>query len=216
MNHDLVSYYKDRAQEYEKVYLKPERQNDLQKATTILQSLFLQKKVVEIACGTGYWTERIADTATSILATDINKSVIEIAENKHYKNQVNFELSDIYNCSFDKKYDGVFGGFIWSHILLQDLDNFIDKINTIVPSDGTIVFMDNNYVEGSNHVITKTDGQGNTYQTRKLENGTSHLVLKNFPTKEFIFDKLSDIATEINFINLTYYWIVTFKPIENT
>ena len=110
----------------------------------------------------------------------------------------------------------MFGGFIWSHILLQDLDNFIDKIKGLVPSDGTIVFMDNNYVEGSNHVITKTDGQGNTYQTRKLENGTSHLVLKNFPTKEFIFDKLSDIATEINFINLTYYWIVTFKPIENT
>ncbi|MBP6811714.1 MAG: class I SAM-dependent methyltransferase [Saprospiraceae bacterium] len=216
MNHDLVSYYKDRAQEYEKVYLKPERQNDLQKATTILQSLFLQKKVVEIACGTGYWTERIADTATSILATDINKSVIEIAENKHYKNQVTFELSDIYNCSFDKKYDGVFGGFIWSHILLQDLDKFIDNIKDLVISDGTIVFMDNNYVEGSNHTITKTDEHGNTYQTRNLENGTSHLVLKNFPTKEFIFDKLSDIATEINFINLTYYWIVTFKPIENT
>ncbi|MBK6998068.1 MAG: methyltransferase domain-containing protein [Lewinellaceae bacterium] len=125
MNHDLVSYYKDRAQEYEKVYLKPERQNDLQKATTILQSLFLQKKVVEIACGTGYWTERIADTATSILATDINKSVIEIAENKHYKNQVNFELSDIYNCSFDKKYDGVFGDLFGAISCFKTLINLL-------------------------------------------------------------------------------------------
>jgi 2-polyprenyl-3-methyl-5-hydroxy-6-metoxy-1,4-benzoquinol methylase len=211
MNRDLVSYYKDRAKEYEKVYLKPERQNDLRKATIILQSLFFQKTVFEVACGTGYWTEKIAETATEIYASDINKSVIEIAENKHYKNKVVFGLADIYNFTSDKKYQSVFGGFIWSHILLQDLTGFIDKIKDLTASDGTIVFMDNNYVEGSNHPITKTDEHGNTYQTRKLEDGTSHLVLKNFPTKEFIINQLSGIATEMNFINLTYYWIVSFR-----
>ncbi len=211
MNQDLVSYYKDRATEYEKIYLKPERQNDLQKATTILQSLFSQKTVFEIACGTGYWTEKIAETATSIYAIDINKSVIDIAENKHYKTKVIFELADIYNFSLDKKYESAFGGFIWSHIPLQGLDKFITKIKDVVTSDGTIVFMDNHYIEGSNHTITKTDQQGNTYQTRKLKNGTSHLVLKNFPTQEFIFSKLSSIATEINFVNLTYFWIVSFR-----
>ena len=211
MNQDLVSYYRDRAKEYEKVYLKPERQNDLQKATTIVQSLFCQKTVFEIACGTGYWTEKIAETAASIYATDINKSVIEIAESKLYKNNVIFELADIYNFISYNKYERVFGGFIWSHILLQDLDKFIDKVKDLVASDGTIVFMDNNYVEGSNLVITKTDDQGNTYQTRKLGNDTSHLVLKNFPTKEFIFSKLKDTATDINYIDLTYFWIVSFR-----
>ena len=85
----------------------------------------------------------------------------------------------------------------------------------MVSPGGTIVFMDNNFVEGSSHAITKTDEQGNTYQARKLENGTLHLVLKNFPTKDFIFQKLSGIATEINFINLTYYWIVSCKLTEN-
>ena len=216
MNQDLVSYYKDRAKEYEKVYLKPERQNDLQKATTILQSLFSQKTILEIACGTGYWTEKIAETATAIYATDINESVIDIAENRHYKDKVTFELTDIYTFMPHKKYESVFGGFIWSHILHQDLDKFVDKIKNFVTSDGTIVFMDNNYVEGSNLAIMKTDEQGNTYQTRQLENGTLHLVLKNFPTKEFIFNKLSGVATEINFINLTYYWIVSFRLKEST
>jgi 2-polyprenyl-3-methyl-5-hydroxy-6-metoxy-1,4-benzoquinol methylase len=215
MNQDLVTYYKHRAAEYEKIYDKPERQADLQQAATILQSLFLNKSVLEIACGTGYWTEKIAETAMSICATDINESVIDIARNKYYKNTVQFEVADVYKIIPDKNYDSVFGGFIWSHILLEDLDTFIETVKGLVGPGGTIVFMDNHYVEGSNHLITKTDEQGNTYQTRKLENGTSHLILKNFPSKEFMLNKLSGITAEIDFIDLTYYWIVSIKLTTN-
>jgi 2-polyprenyl-3-methyl-5-hydroxy-6-metoxy-1,4-benzoquinol methylase len=215
MNLDLISYYSDRAKEYEKVYLKPERQLDLQKATTVLQSIFSQKTVLEIACGTGYWTERIAQTATSIYATDISQSVIEVARSKHYPIKVTFEVCDMYSCKPGGKYESVFGGFIWSHIPLQDLDKFIDNINGFVAPGGLIVLMDNNYVEGSNHPITETDGQGNTYQIRKLENETSHLVLKNFPTKEFIMDKFSTIASAVDFLKLTYYWIASFRLTGN-
>ncbi|MEO7607576.1 MAG: methyltransferase domain-containing protein, partial [Saprospiraceae bacterium] len=206
MNDDLVTYYDDRASEYEKIYLKSERQEDLQEATRILQDLFNQKAVFEIACGTGYWTERIAETASSIYATDINESVLSIAKNKRYKNKVTFGLADIYKLESGKKYDNLFAGFIWSHILLQDLDLFIDKIKDLVENDGTIVIMDNNYVEGSNHAISKTDERGNTYQTRKLDSGASHLVLKNFSTREFIIDKLSRIGVEISYIKLEYFW----------
>jgi hypothetical protein len=37
MNKDLVEYYKERAKEYELIYAKPERQEDLKKAAEILQ-----------------------------------------------------------------------------------------------------------------------------------------------------------------------------------
>jgi 2-polyprenyl-3-methyl-5-hydroxy-6-metoxy-1,4-benzoquinol methylase len=213
MNQDLVSYYKDRAKEYEKVYLNPDEQEDLLKATEIFQALFSQKTVLEIACGTSYWTERIAETATSVFATDVNESVIEIARKRQKKN-INFAVADMYGFTPAEKYDGVFGGFIWSHILLQDLDKFIEKVKSFLKPNGIIVFIDGNALEGTVHdikKITKTDEQGNTFQARKLENGTSHLVLKNFPTKEFLIQKLSRAATDIDFIKLKYYWIVSCK-----
>src|SRR5437868_5124944 len=116
MNKDLIAYYKDRAKEYEKVYLKPERQDELKSAMTLLQNIFADKTVYEIACGTGFWTEKIAQTATSIFATDINKAVIEIAQQKQYqKNNVTFGLEDIFKLSSNNKYESIFGGFIWSH-----------------------------------------------------------------------------------------------------
>ncbi|MDQ2720223.1 MAG: class I SAM-dependent methyltransferase [Bacteroidota bacterium] len=212
MNSDMVSYYKDRAKEYERIYSKPERQKDLLLAGQLLQDIFCGKEVFEIACGTGYWTEKISKTAHSILATDINDTVIEVAKSKEYSPAlVNFQIADIFNMTKIIKHDSLFGGFIWSHIKLQDLNNFIDITNRLVKGDGTIVFMDNNYVEGSNLPITETDNLGNTYQTRKLDNGTTHKVLKNFPTKNFIQQLLADKLNNIDFISLQYYWILKYK-----
>jgi ubiquinone/menaquinone biosynthesis C-methylase UbiE len=57
MDPNLISYYRDRANEYEQIYSKPERQNDLKRIGSILHEEFFGKTVLEIACGTGYWTE---------------------------------------------------------------------------------------------------------------------------------------------------------------
>lgn len=214
MNTDLVAYYRDRAKEYEKIYGKPERQDDLQRSATILQELFTGKAVLEIACGTGYWTEKISKSAASIFATDINETVIEIAQQKDFSSaQIAFGHADIFNFKPGDKYDSLFGGFIWSHIQLQSLDEFLSTVNKFVLPGGAIVFMDNNFVAGSNHPITNTDEHGNTFQTRKLDNGTTHLVLKNFPAEDFLRQKLSGIATDIKVINLEYYWILSYRTL---
>ena len=215
MNTDLISYYKKRAKEYENIYLKPERQNDLLRAAMILQDIFTNKKIFEIACGTGYWTEKISQKALSIFATDINDAVLEIAKNKEYaKSNVTFGLADFYNCQLSEHYEGLFGGFIWSHILVQDLDSFLVKINSFVSPEGQVVFIDNNFKGGSNHPITMTDAEGNTFQIRKLEDETDHLVLKNFSTKDYILKKLEGFAKNIKFYDLEYYWILTYKTLN--
>lgn len=216
MNTDLVSYYKNRAKEYEKIYSKPERQDDLKTAAAILQKIFADKKVLEVACGTGFWTEKIAAKATSIFATDINETVIDVAKRKNLSGKnVRYGIADIYNFPDHGKFESLFGGFIWSHILLQDLDKFLSTVNNLVIPGGTVVFIDNNLVEGSNHPITKEDDFGNSFQTRKLEDNTTHLVLKNFPTEIFLQDKLKDISSGFTFFNLTYYWIVCYTTKTN-
>lgn len=191
MNDNLIKYYQDRAAEYDKIYAKRERQHDLQQAATLLQALFKAKDVLEIACGTGYWTERIAHTARSITATDINEAVLDIARHKTYNHTaLNFVQADIYKLDTGKKYESLFGGFIWSHIPLQELGRFIETVNAQVKDAGLVVMMDNIYVEGSNHPIAHTDEYGNTFQDRKLGDGSVHRVLKNFPSADFLKGKL--------------------------
>jgi len=212
LNKDLTAYYSSRAKEYEEIYSKPERQEDLKKIAEILQEFFKGKNLLEIACGTGYWTERIAETARSIIASDISESVLEVAKSKSYpNNNVSFRKQDLFSFKPEKKFDNLFGGFIWSHIKLQELDDFILQVNSHVKNNGSIVFIDSNFIEGSNLPVTYEDESGNTYQTRKLKDDSTHLVLKNFPSEKFVYEKLYEKAYEIKFINLKYYWLIIYK-----
>lgn len=212
MNKDLISYYKQRALEYEKIYSKPERQEDLKRLGQLLQKTFANKKVLEIACGTGYWTEQIAHTADSIVATDINTEVLEVAKQKQYsKNNVSFQSEDLYNRKTEHKFEALFAGFIWSHVKLEDLPKFIAVLNASVLPGSTIVIVDNTFVKGSNLPITETDEQGNTYQSRELSDGSKHRVLKNFPTRDFLRSTFAGHSSEFNLTDLTYYWLLTYK-----
>lgn len=204
MNTDIVAYYRDRAAEYENVYHKPHYRRDQVRLTAIFQEIFRDKNVLEIACGTGYWTERIARTAHAILATDINQSVLDIAAAKDYPGgNVAFRLEDVFGHYPDRTFDALFGGFIWSHILLERLDEFLECALERVSPGGVVVFVDSRYVPGYSTPISQTDPSGNTYQTRRLENGSEHLVLKNFPTPDFLREKLP--GAEV--IELEYFWL---------
>ena len=213
MDLNLIHYYAQRAKEYEKVYDKPERQTDLSKIKDWLQSELAQKTIIEIACGTGYWTQSISQTAKSVLATDINPEVLEIAKAKQYPQEnVQFGLHDIYALSeIPGSFDGFFGGFIWSHIPLQDLDAFLAEANQRVMAGGKIVFIDNLYMAGSSSPIIGQDEYGNDYQERVLLDGSKHKILKNFPAEDFIKAKVEPHADHLQLIHLNYFWLLSYE-----
>lgn len=211
MNTDIIAYYKARAGEYEKVYSLSERQPDLHACESELKSRFAHKNILEIACGTGYWTERIAQTAQSIYGIDINESVLEIARSKTYSPAtVQFNQADLFHFKPEKPYDALFGGFIWSHILLEELDDFLNAVHACLKPGALVIFMDNNYVAGSNYPIAERDEKGNSYQIRTLENGTVHKVLKNFPDAAFFESKLEGKVAHWELVQTTYYWILSY------
>ena len=72
----LEGYYAKRAREYEQVYEKPERQAELAFLRGRIPLLFAARTVLEVACGTGYWTQHIAKTAKHVHACDINEPVL--------------------------------------------------------------------------------------------------------------------------------------------
>lgn len=112
----LREYYNQRANVYEKIYEKPERQADLVMMTDNLQQIFKNKTILEIACGTGYWTERLAKSATSIVGMDQSAEVLEIAQRKKIPN-ARFISGDAYDlASIPDDFSAGFAGFWLSHV----------------------------------------------------------------------------------------------------
>ena len=126
----LETYYARRAAEYEKIYRKPERQSDLARLRTDLPALFDGERVLELACGTGYWTPLIAARAESVLAVDYNEETLQLARTKPYpKKNVTFQQADAYDLpAWREKFSACFAGFWWSHVPLSRLDGFLDGI----------------------------------------------------------------------------------------
>ena len=62
---NLEEYYKKRAFEYEKIYFRddPIRLEEQHLVQRIIKNLFKDKMVLEIAAGTGYWTQYLSETA---------------------------------------------------------------------------------------------------------------------------------------------------------
>ena len=86
MSDDMVKYYGDRAKEYEEIYAwrDPDRQKEQDLMGEELKKAFNGKRVLDIGCGTGYWTQMISETVESVLGIDINEAVLDIARSKEY------------------------------------------------------------------------------------------------------------------------------------
>lgn len=214
----MESYYARRAAEYEKIYDKPERQADLARLRNDIPALFKGERVLEIACGTGYWTPLIARQAKSVLAVDYNEETLAIARTKTYpKGNVRFQRADAYALpDWPEKFSACYAGFWWSHVPLARLDSFLNGLQTRLELGARVAFMDNRYVEGSSTAISRKDAQGNTYQRRRLDGGSSHEVLKNFPTAPELRARLGRFGTEVTFSGYEYYWLATYRIMAGT
>lgn len=209
---ELGDYYAKRAAEYERIYAKPERQADLAALRARLGKAFAGRRVLEIACGTGWWTEAIAPHAREVTALDANEEVLAIARGKTYPpDRVTFSVADAYALpDLGRRHDAVFAGFWWSHVPLARLDGFVRATVQAAAPKALAMFLDNRYVEGSSTPIARRDAEGNSYQVRKLDDGSEHEVLKNFPAEGELMRRVSRHGWGAHVELFTYYWLLSF------
>lgn len=211
---DMVDYYARRAATYERVYFKPERQDDLRAMEAWVAEAFRGRRVLEIACGTGWWTPHGARHSASWLATDLNPETMAIAATKPLPpGKVEFATLDAYTLAGleGQRFDAAFAGCWWSHVPLARLPGWIELLHTQLQPGARVVFLDNAYVQTSNLPITRRDAEGNTYQDRTLDDGSVHEVLKNFPTREDAFAAIGPRARGPQWIAFKHYWILSYE-----
>jgi demethylmenaquinone methyltransferase/2-methoxy-6-polyprenyl-1,4-benzoquinol methylase len=208
----LVDYYSRRANEYERIYRKPERQEDLRVLREVLAELLRGRDVLELACGTGYWTEAIAPAAASVLATDASAEVLEIARGKNFPTgKVAFQTADAYRLDqVPGTFDAALTGFWWSHVPSRRQREFLDVLEGRLSPAGRVVLMDNRYVEGSSTPIAERDAEGDTYQLRRLDDGSEHRVLKNFPEPAELLELPGRAAARVTLTLLRYFWCLAY------
>jgi SAM-dependent methyltransferase len=171
---DLKRYYSDKMEEYDETagYEDPLSEKIRKSIKIRHQKYFKRQDVLEIACGTGYWTKVIAETANSILAIDISEKMISIAQKRlsKYKN-VNFSIADAYSLDNIKgNFSAAYAHWWWSHIPKSKIRIFLFNLHEKLISGASVLFADHlpDYLDKEIKVIYNKDGE--RLEERILEN----------------------------------------------
>jgi ubiquinone/menaquinone biosynthesis C-methylase UbiE len=209
----LRQYYAARAREYERIYSKPERQGDLRRLESLVPSMLAGRRILEIACGTGYWTQFLAREAHDIVAVDANPETLAVAADKPLPTErVAFRVADAYSLPADLGvFDGAFAGFWWSHVPVRARSSFLASLDERLVPGARVVMLDNLFVESSSTPISHRDADGNAYQRRRLDDGSEHIVLKNFPSEAELCADAEAFGKNMQFVGLQYYWLFSYE-----
>ena len=210
----MKTYYKERAPHYDRVYHYPERQEDLRFLEDYVRQQFAGFDVLEIAAGTGYWTQFISQKAKSVLATDATQEVLERLKDRELSSTVSTKVMDAYSLKdIPQQFDGAFAGLWLSHVPKQKLSVFVSGLHHRLSRGARVTFIDNSTAQCIRLPITDEDEFCNTYQERLLDNGTTHKVLKNFPTREELLELVYSISFDAEHIELENFWLFTYTVV---
>ncbi len=205
----LHAYYAARAAEYDRVYAKPERQHDLRAIERWLPTVFGGKSVLEVACGTGYWTRLLAPVATRVLALDAVPQTLAIARQRVAAPRVEFVEGDAWRLP-PVRCQAAFAGFWMSHVPRTRIPAFLEGLHACLAPGAVVVFLDNRYVAGSSTPLAGQDDDGNTYQLRRLEGGGEYRVLKNFPCEAEARSWVAGRTRALRWHEWPYYWALEY------
>ena len=175
-----------------------------------MEDLFLKRNVLEVACGTGYWTEKIAKAANMITAVDISDETLEIAREKRIKGaEVKFIQGDAYNL---QEIEGAFNAgcanFWFSHIPKIRINEFLNQFHKKIGKNSVVFLADNIYVGGIGGKLVKKENDENTYKARELSDGNTYEIIKNYFNKSELRSIFEPKSKELKIhIGECFWWV---------
>jgi SAM-dependent methyltransferase len=150
---EQLAYYRARAAEYDQWFLRQgrydlgdeHRRRWFDEVAAVERSLAEAAPagdVLELACGTGLWTQRLAATATRLTAVDASPEVIAINRTRLGDRKVDFVQADLFQWAPPATYDFVFFGFWLSHVPPERFEGFWNLVRACLRPSGKAFFVD--------------------------------------------------------------------------
>ena len=211
----LREYYNRRAQEFESIYHRddPVRQEEQASLATRMKEVLKERSVLEIACGTGFWTEIASQTAYRIVAIDNSAEMLRIAQSKPIRpDKVLFLQADAYALrSVPGIFNGAIANFWFSHIPKSRINEFLIGLHKRIGRSGVVFMADKVYVPGVGGELITPSSSEDTFKVRELSNGSKHKILKNYYTEDQIRQILMPVTSNLNIHMGSCFWWVSYN-----
>lgn len=147
------SYYQARANEYDEWFYRrgrydrgPEHrqkwEGEIEQMRQALADFHLTGHVLDIAAGTGIWTQELLKSADHVTVVDSSEEMMAVHRQKVQSEKITYTLADLFYWQPVMAYDGVFMGFWLSHVPPALLYDFIGTIAGALKPGGKLFFVD--------------------------------------------------------------------------
>lgn len=211
-------YYEARApwHDYYMSYTSNEKMEALLRPIVdIVEPIITAKNVLELACGTGNWTQALAKRAKTVTAQDISPTALGIAREKlsDYDNVTLIEGDAYHPKNTNGSFDVLFSSDWWSHIPKEKQSAFLGSALANLHSGSKAIFLDMSMAPHFEKEPCRYDHHHNRISLRKLPDGTPFEVVKNFPTEEELRALLAPYSKKTDYFNFTSLarWMIVFE-----
>ncbi|MBX7212429.1 MAG: methyltransferase domain-containing protein [Thermoflexales bacterium] len=189
--HAQQAYYEARAAEYDEWWLRRGRYDrgpalnqtwfeEAAEVTDALRTFSPRGAVLELACGTGLWTQRLAKTADRLTAVDGSPAMLALNAARLKDARVRYVQADLFTWKPDARYDVVFFSFWLSHVPENRFVAFWDLVRRALAPGGRVFLVDSRREAGSQALDHRLPAPDAEVMTRKLNDGRQFEIYKRF------------------------------------
>jgi 2-polyprenyl-3-methyl-5-hydroxy-6-metoxy-1,4-benzoquinol methylase len=215
---EMMGYYRARANEYDEWFYRRGRYDrgpeanarwfaEADEVFKALDALKIEGDVLELAPGTGIWTERLLRTATSITAVDASPEMIAINRARVASERVSYLQADLFTWHPTRKYDAVCFCFWISHVPLERLDNFLSSVAMALQPGGKVFFVDGRRETTGTAVDHRLPEEQVQVMTRRLNDGREFEIVKNFYKPDSLAARFSSLGFDITVRETATYFL---------
>jgi demethylmenaquinone methyltransferase/2-methoxy-6-polyprenyl-1,4-benzoquinol methylase len=209
MSNELIEqqkeYYRARAGEYDEWFLRAGRYDrgpefrarwfaEVDEVRAALDRFRPSGRVLELACGTGLWTERLVRHADEVTAVDSSAEVLALNAERLPHAPVRRVQADLFAWAPDDRYDVVFFSFWLSHVPPDRFDALWAMVRAALKPGGRAFFVDSLRAELSTATDHRLSAEGDVVMERRLNDGRSFHIYKVFYEPGELREKLEAIG----------------------
>jgi len=187
---DQISYYQARAGEYDEWFLRQGRYDrgpehraqwfgEIEAIRRELREAIHDRDVLELACGTGLWTHRLAENNPTVLAVDASQEAIAINRGRSPNANIEYAVADLFSWDPPRRFAAVFFSFWLSHVPRDRFEEFWTLVKSALEDDGRVFFVDS-LLEQSSTAKDHEPVDRSGIVKRKLNDGREFEIVKVF------------------------------------
>jgi len=218
---EQLDYYRARAHEYDEWWLRRGRYDrgaalnaqwfaDASVVTSALKAFAPAGRILELACGSGIWTEKLLPFASRLTAIDGAREMLDVNAARLRSPLVRYVEADLFEWQPSEEFDVVFFGFWLSHVPPERFAAFWKLVRSCLAPGGRVFFLDSRRDPTSTAVDHRLPEPDMMVGRRRLNDGREFQVYKVFYEPADLTARLQELGWHFEICQTEHYFLCGF------